>query len=175
MQPNVAAQTWIALMKRSVSAPLDSTRPVAEQLQFLVLPGVVRADVGSVYESLHAYMRHAVSPYFNTLLSVRLLLNWTLIVARVALVMGRVRHATKRTASWWPKRSWPSWNCRFCSYSSLSTFPKSTWPFILSSKRPLNTCAFWFLLLITKQCSARRQGNVRMLTIWARPCRIRPF
>ena len=68
---------WLALIKRS--PVLDNTRSVASQVQCVPLPAAAASSDGSagqdmdgsgvsgIYESLHAYIHHAVSPFFNAL------------------------------------------------------------------------------------------------------------
>ncbi|KAI9295785.1 dynein heavy chain [Neoconidiobolus thromboides FSU 785] len=59
----------IALIKR-VSV-LDQTKPLQNQIQFINLPGP-NSDSISPYEALHAYIHHAVSPYFNAFTNAKL-------------------------------------------------------------------------------------------------------
>lgn len=51
---------------------VQKTRPIGEQLQVLNLPGGgASSGRESVYESLHAYIHNAISPYFNAFVSVK--------------------------------------------------------------------------------------------------------
>ncbi|KAK9719430.1 dynein heavy chain [Basidiobolus ranarum] len=67
--PNHVAS--LALIKRS--ATLDSLRPLQNQLQLINLPGPASTDnttgAATPYEALHAYIHHAVSPFFNAYVS----------------------------------------------------------------------------------------------------------
>ncbi|KAJ1659203.1 dynein heavy chain [Dispira simplex] len=77
-RPNHVAS--LALIKRG--SVLDMGRPISLQVQVMNLPGPAAHRGGDVagavgpspYEALHAYIHHAVSPYFNALVSSKQLL-----------------------------------------------------------------------------------------------------
>lgn len=157
---------WLALIKRT--AVLESARPIAHQLQLILLPTAAIPDStfaaadavqdhagtdaaeNSIYHVLHAYIHHAVSPFFNAYLTglqsqhqqqqqqphqatgsmsdlsqgKKLLADTTdnsgVLQDKHAFVMTRIPRS-------WLKRKWLNWNCPCCTYSRMWKFLKLFW------------------------------------------------
>ncbi|KAJ3212195.1 hypothetical protein HDU67_003972 [Dinochytrium kinnereticum] len=57
----------LVLIKRT--PVIESTRPLQNQLQLIILPGP--SDGGNAFETLHSYIHNAVSPFFDAYLSAK--------------------------------------------------------------------------------------------------------
>ena len=56
---------WVALIKRTQR--LESLQPLSQQMNFFLFPSGYNEQ--SIYEILHGYIHHAVSPLFNAYIS----------------------------------------------------------------------------------------------------------